>query len=194
VLYRVTDEPEVVERWDGSAWVHWAGMPRGSSFPAQPAYGDDRDFLRTDIRDGVVFYYDGTYWLSRQPFHGDASVSNATASAYVGMAAVPTDLDLYVVTVSRSSYVATTNDGSNYWGLDLHGYKNDNTNDTLHTGNTSGDTVATWTDHSDLAVGALVSGGTGATDVHTLRMSFVKTGSPGGLYAYATVEYRLRAA
>ena len=30
VLYRVTDEPEVVERWDGSAWVHWAGTPRVS--------------------------------------------------------------------------------------------------------------------------------------------------------------------
>ena len=91
----------------------------GSSFPAQPAYGTNVPFFRTDL--GQWHYYDGTRWNGPQlrltlvcdgglPIGSTTTWRVALPRYAAGIAAY-----FNITDIEMSSYVITTNDTTNYW-------------------------------------------------------------------------------
>lgn len=95
-----------------------SALQAGTAFPGSPITG--QGFYRTDL--GVYCYYDGTRWLGpmiSQSLIGSAN-SGGVPATYTGTTLIgrfaPISPHLYwIVSVTWSFYVATTNNGSNYW-------------------------------------------------------------------------------
>jgi hypothetical protein len=96
----------------------------------------------------------------------------------------------FAVTVSRAFtvrtwhqwvYVATTNDGSNYWTIDL---KRSSDNAVISTLNTSAISPDTKTVLSNAGIAAAIS-----TSHLALYISVTKTGSPGAVYLYGPAVF-----
>ena len=96
------------------------GYPEGTAFPSGPSTGDK--FLRTDIEGGTLCFYDGTRWL-------ELAIEEVSMSAGV---AVPVTINgapsrwvphvqenVWLMDWTGLYYVSTTNDGSNYWTVQL---------------------------------------------------------------------------
>ena len=70
----------------------------GTSFPASPT--SNQLYHRTDIRGGMTFRYNGTYWLSDQLLfvsHATPVINGTSYNTNEGDMAVPFDYDFYVV-------------------------------------------------------------------------------------------------
>ena len=76
-----------------------------------------------------------------------------------------------------TTFVGTTNDGTNYWTVDLQ-YGVTGVNTTLGTFNTSADTVSTWTKHTVTSF----TNNPAPTTVSYIFIKVTKTGAPGLLY------------
>ena len=163
------------------------GVESGTSFPGSPATNDL--FYRSDR--GILYYYDGTRWLSVQIFRDsftNAEQANPTTTNGAVMGAWPATQGangIYVLAMEATALVVSTNDGSNYWtvGFDWRTQANVNTN--LTSFNTSSDTPTNWYDKS-VAVNAVLN--STARYIHAI---VTKTGSPGSLYLYPCIKYRL---
>ncbi len=97
-------------------FVSPAGMPSGTSFPGSPSSGDL--FYRTDRN--ILYYYDGTRWLSlqifvSQPFH--FVTINATVTATAGRASAIWDgiYDIYILKATFNYQLS----GSGNWTVTL---------------------------------------------------------------------------
>ena len=166
--------------------------PMGTSFPGSPDVQDE--YIRTDIRGGTLFFWDGTYWLSRQHFvvSGTHVQALTTTSTYIMRMGPPTDLDLWIERIEATGYIAS-NDGSNYWGLHTTDISTlGNTTFASNSPNSSGAGAGwlgplwpAWT------TGYLMQSASGGS--LNLEARWVKTGSPGALYASPTWTYRWRA-
>lgn len=77
----------------------------------------------------------------------------------------------------QDSYVATTNNGSNYWTFDLKV----ETGTAMATITTAADTAGVWTPHEGTIDPAYASFGSGKD---WLNLSITKVGSPGNLYMF----------
>lgn len=168
------------------------GISSGTSFPGGAASNDL--FYRTD-RD-LLYFYDGTRWVTvstyRAELSGAGDVAQGqtnTTACYARSSVHHTTYDLYLMSLYATTYVATTNNGTNYWTVSLgnpSAAQADFTN-VLVTFNTSAHTANNWTT-TETAINAAM--GT-SRKVLSLGTSSGKTGTPGGLYLTGFVEYRL---
>lgn len=162
------------------------GLSTGTAFPGTPSTGDR--FRRSNI-DYLVFFYDGTRWVTEQMF-----TMTGSTRALVDGAALPGSpgrfsqtpihhtLDIWAVRLDADWYVATTNSGSHYWTLDVKNVAESTTHVTL---NTSAMSANTWTSQVWTTGGVIP-----ATDLG-LMWILTKTGTPGSVTCAPSLYYRL---
>jgi hypothetical protein len=160
----------------------------GTVNPTSP-YPNQR-FWREDIHQ--LIYYDavGLQWLTVQQFPlelpaGDGNPSITVSGQRTGRGAVRQDLQLYLSRWDCNAFVVGTNNASNYWTITLSWVDSANTQTTLAAFNTASDSVANNVVHSP-ALGVVLP-----TGAKALSVTGTKTGSPGALYAYGPLAYRL---
>ncbi len=160
------------------------GLSSGTSFPGSPSTNDL--YFRTDR--GIIYFYNGTRWLSVDLMKTDMSTQTALApytasgaSTQFGVA-FGGEYDLWLEEFITNSAVVTTNTGSNYWTIPL---TRDPSATALASYTTASDTVNVNTKHR-VTIGAL----NGTSDGY-FTCNPTKTGSPGSLYMQAMVTYRL---
>lgn len=156
----------------------------GTSFPGSPASGDL--CFRTDR--GILYFYDGTRWLSVQLYQTHISVQTALAPYSAGGSSGQFGVafagvwDLWLEDFITNSAVITTNDGSNYWTIAV-------------TREPSGTSLASYTTAAD-AVNTNVKHVVAIDALHGTSDGYFscnpgKTGAPGVLYMQASVTFRL---
>lgn len=166
------------------------GLAEGTAFPGGPTTGDR--FRRTDL-DYLIFYYDGTRWLSEAEYpiefrysfpSGDSTTTN---DAQIDRMVIDGDLDLYITRMWCAGYVGSTNNGSNYWTFKLQSFVSSDTPTNIDTSyNTSAGSANSWT-RAGGAVDAVVD----ISTVIGLTVRVAKTGSPGAIYPKVKAYYRL---
>lgn len=160
----------------------------GTVNPTSP-YPNQR-FWREDIHQ--LIYYDavGLQWLTVQQFPlelpaGDGNPSITVSGQRTGRGAVRQDLHLYLSRWDCNTFVVGTNNGSNYWTVDLSWINAANAATSLASFNTSADTVANNVVHAP-ALGVVLP-----STAKVLAVTGTKTGTPGALYAFGPLAYRL---
>ena len=165
-----------------------SGLTTDTSFPGGPSTGDR---LRRSDLDYMVFFYDGTRWVSEQMFNTGhiSDVLHGTVLAnptlfYVGAYA---DRDLWLVDMHMTTYIATTNNGSNFYTFTLNKFNAANSNTTTGASfATSADSASTWTRHTT-AVDHLYA----ASTYIGMRVTGAETGAAGAVYWTGFVTYRI---
>lgn len=146
-------------------------IPHGTSFPPSPATNDW--YARDDL--GALCQYDGTRWLSTSqiitPFtmrSGPPYTSNG-GIFYIR-------LNCIIDNIYLSIYVASTNNASNYWTINV---KSGST--TFYTKNTAA--MSAGIEYSiEENVSYVISG--------QCFVELIKNGSPGGISPYALFDIR----
>lgn len=160
-------------------WLNKHGVQQGTSFPS--AVTGDLCF-RTDL--GWLFRYDGVRWLSVHEVEialaSQAAMPLTSGGTTVALAPFRGDFIVYLTRCSVVSYVATTNNVSNYWTFEL--YRDASL---MMSFNTSGHAANTWT-RTEANVNGSHSGG-----LIMYLYAGSKTGAPGNAYASAVVRYRI---
>ena len=160
------------------------GISSGTSFPAQPAFGNNIPFWRTDL--GLMAYYDGTRWVSTTLY--TVAFSDFTLiSVDTDIVGAPTwsgAYDLYLYTFYWQVQTAGTHDGTKYWTLNLRKV-NDATYANIVSPTTSALAASGW-QSSSTAINALLG-----TTQDSFSLYCVKTGAPGDIRAIGLVTYRL---
>lgn len=159
----------------------------GTSNPGSAAAGDR--YWRTDL--GQEIYFDGTRWVTttlyREPFGIANGMNGITAETSIGrMAPWATTFDLWLDALYTTTYVATTNNGTNFWGLVIQKAAADDTKTTIASFNTSADTVNNWTQRRTAIGASYVAASFREIDLHA-----TPTLSPGAMFWAAAVSYRL---
>lgn len=161
------------------------GYAEGTSFPGSPT--TNQKFYRTDLN--WLCFYDGTRWLTCQEFSEPIALAGKVfisvtpdASGYLS---VRKDYQLYITTMTNSIRVSTTSNGSNFWDINLLRYNSASSTATVHTFNTSALTAGVYTDMKQTINAPLDS------SAFFLSVEFAKTGSPGLLGIFSSLQYRL---
>lgn len=158
-------------------------VTKATSMPGGPATNDL--CYRTDL--GLLFYYDGTRWVTTHLYEATAwSLANPISANAVaaGQYMWHTDYNLWVVKFYWTPYVATTNTGSAYWNAQLR----DDTGASLGTALTTAAASPDTYYKTSVAVGAATT-----SDVY-FDVNLTKTSTPGSLYGgplQFKVTYRL---
>ena len=170
----------------GLKWAAAGGIASGTSFPGSPATNDL--YFRTDR--GLVYYYDGTRWLTltlySAPMPNFENLSGGVQGHWTPTAAMSTYSIWLEQRICASIVVGTTN-ATNYWAFQLQ-YKTAPNTDTNVTGasfDTTTDSATTYTPHVVSIASSL-----GSTAL-VLEANITITGAPGNLYAFPLVTYRL---
>lgn len=164
-----------------------SGVPSGTSFPGSPSTNDL--YFRTDR--GLLYFYDGTRWLTVAEYSESLGNldTNQPLSVNGSLKWGATDLGdngQWITRIAAVNFVATTNNGSNFWTLQLTSRSATATAHNLgSTWSTAADTNDQFVKHVT-TVGAAVTSG----DTHFV-ITGTKTSSPGNIYTMATVYYRL---
>jgi hypothetical protein len=158
----------------------------GTAFPASPAAG--QHFFRSDLQ--WLCVYDGTRWLTSNEFSATYTNTAVTASNTAAFHLLPPGYTPLFTRLRVTTYVATTNNASNYWEIHLRSTNLASSDATLvgtatNTGTTP-DTANTYYDRTQTP-GYIALG----SNTHHLDVRFIKTNTPGTLVAYLTVFYRL---
>jgi hypothetical protein len=175
-----------LEELDAAGPGGGAGYDEGTSFPGSPSTSDK--FYRTDLN--LLFYYDGTRWLTTDLFSLSMSdiapTTQLSANAIVSLGPVPF-LGTYSLWLDHVDFgiehVAGTYDGSNHWNLALNYYTSASSRVAIVAGSdaaVAASTVATV----PVAVGAVLNAA-----ACVLEYLPSKTGSPGNLLAYGLVLF-----
>ena len=151
--------------------------------PGSPAT-NDRVF-RTDL--GLEFYWDGTRWVSSTLFTLLFTPTDSFFPITTGGSGRACTWDtvygLWLVSLYSTTYVGTTNNGSNYWTVSVKG---EITSTAYGSFTTAADTAGVYTGHS-VALNQLA----GSTEL-AITATYAKTaGSPGGIYGPCVLTYRL---
>lgn len=169
----------------GNGHVIWNA---GSSFPGSKATNDT--YRRTDILGGTDFTWDGTQWRShviRDTMIPPQAMPVSTDSTAIGRLPMwDTTWDLWVITFHVVTLVLTTNDGTNFWGIQLRKIDGAASATTLVTASTASDTIGTWVNHN-VAVGASVA----AATYKLFDANTVKHASPGNMFWALAVSYQI---
>jgi len=163
------------------------GTAQGTSMPGGPSTNDR--IFRTDL--GLVFYYDGTRWLSLQQYTIAFAIRDAfmpraatTSSAVVAQPLfVPTN-DFWIENFQWSAYVSTPSSGTQYWDIDFRKVIAA-AGSSIATDTTNGDTTNEWQKHTK-TVGALLGTTTDSIDVTLTRVS-----TAGAIYFTAAMVGRI---
>lgn len=166
-----------------------AGGAAGSAFPASPLDGDR--FFRTDR--GIEYFWSSSVgrWLSTELFVLQGPLAEAYTTAGAGefhRSGLPIESgqDVYIVSMTNVAMVQTTNNGTNYWSVNL--YKHDGTASTLIVPFTTSayapGTYNRWT----ITIGQIIA----ATTYLQVFPTLTFVGTPGSLFLYASkILYRL---
>lgn len=166
-------------------------LGRGTAFPTTghdgAAVQAGARFWRTDL--GWLCYYDGTRWLTTHeymiPVQALATFTGPGTLAGT-ITALRTDYAPYFTRVEMTTVVATTNNGSNFWTIDLIGIDLPFVNVSLISNpNTSADSVGVRVNH------AAAAGSPAPSNRQFIRGRFTTTGSPGQLEITISAFYRL---
>lgn len=159
------------------------GVPSGTAFPSSPAAGER--FFRTDT--GFEYFYDGSRWLTTCEFVVPiVGLTQYSANADTPAVLVSATDTFRITRITMSTYVATTNNGSNYWNVALQGVNDAFTAFTvISTANTSAQSANTFVRSAPTASDPQLASGRAA-----LRLGLTKTGSPGDLRIMLSVHYR----
>lgn len=163
------------------------GLGGGSAFPASPSTG--ALFYRTDI--DFLCFYDGTRWLTVHEYEAGLEVVTTTSSPVsASYVANRTDYAPYVTRTTMATNVAATNDGSNYWTVNIRGINGAFSAGTTVIGrNTSADTAAVWA-YVETSGGSLTSQ-TPANYAYWEIQATKTAGTPGALTVTVLVVFRL---
>lgn len=158
------------------------GLYGGNSFPGSPV--SNQLFYRRDL-DWLCFY-DGTRWLTTFELSMQIPATTFSASTSSALAAFRTDRAPYITRVALSYYVATTNNGSNYWDIVWRGVNSSYAGATsILSQTTSAGSANTWT-----RTEAAASNSTPSNNA-ILDVNISKVNSPGNLQIIGTCFYRL---
>ena len=159
----------------------------GSAFPTENLY-DGYPFHRTDINSGLDCFYDATNtrWVTAE-LHGckfayELLTGDATMAEVFW---VGNDYAIATERIAIRTYVATTNDGSKYWTVTCSSTALDGTATSILAFTTASDTASTYTKH-DAAASTVAPANYGG-----FKIAAAKTSTPGNMYVYATIYYRL---
>lgn len=164
-----------------------SGLSTGTSFPGSPSAGDR--YRRSDI-DYMVFFYDGTRWVSEQIFKeslGRVSSISSTASVTDTCPTLKAQgYDAFLLNFTWVPYVNGTNSGSAYWTAQLTYIDSGGGNTAITAGmNTSADSGSTALSKNEAIDAVLTS------DALVLGVLYTETGSAGNLYSRASITYRM---
>jgi hypothetical protein len=166
----------------------------GTAFPGSPA--DNDLYYRTDL--DLLFFYNGTRWLSAEIFSTDlgaikdgAPYAASQTFACVQAASLHGGSDLFVLRIDAGFAVnsgGTALSASHKWVLDILATRDGTTtNDTVGSISIDSGASGVWRTLA-ATVNALLNNGT--THV-VLRLDLTKTGTPGTLLPSARVLYRV---
>lgn len=174
-LSRRVGAVEVIER------PSFALLGSGAAFPTTPP--TSAVFFRTDL--GMWAYYDGTQWLTVHEYVAPIVAWSVQNNAVVTDWAIRTDFAPWITRVAIITRVDTTNNGTNFWTLNIQGVNTARSASTaIVTALTSVDTVATNTSHETAPAMT-------PTNRSFFRLDPRTTGAPGVLTAAITIYYRL---
>ena len=166
-----------------------AAAGTGGAFPAQPAYGNNRPFYRTDRR--IWYFYDGTRWLScdlyeaevppytlPQPFSATQSSSHRGATPHPGV------YEVWLETFLASFFVGagTALGASHKWVVVFNTHPNVPTTATINIDSGASSTYR--------VLSAAMNAVSPITELET-RVGATKTGTPGDLNLWPRYTYRL---
>ena len=161
------------------------GYAEGTSFPGSPT--TNQKFYRTDLN--WLCFYDGTRWLTCQEFSEPIALAGKVFISAVpdasGYLSVRKDYQLYITTMTNSIRVSSTSNGSNFWTINLLRYNSSSATSTVHTFNTSTLTAGVYTNMKQTINAPLDA------SAFFLSVEFAKTGSPGLLGIFSSLQYRL---
>lgn len=166
-----------------------SGISAGTSFPGSPSTNDL--CFRTDR--GILYFYDGTRWLSVAQYYEilspDPSAARPQTSSGNGITggSPSPNYDWWMEAFEVAWYIQTTNDGSKYWTATLRKHAADDTATTVVTITSAADTAS-----NDI----LKEGSIAALLDHTTYKAFTvvmtKTSTPGNFYWQSMkIRYRL---
>ena len=151
------------------------------------------DDLWYETDTNMLWFWNGTYWLSKTLYTANGFVSAITAGANLTM--IPTEIDeafqhdIFVVDLCTGTFVATTNTGANYWTITLARISSAAAATTISTHGTSADAADTWVIRKT-AADAFID--LSAVDAKVLRVqATIGAGAPGALTGNVTLTYRL---
>lgn len=157
-------------------------IPRGTAFPGSPATNDL--YFRTDR--GLLYYYDGTRWLTVHEYEMDLALYQRNAQPYAGAGATiiiaPARTDYGAMMTRAKLYldVIGTNNGSNYWTISV-AY----CGTVVWTPNTSAD-AANAAINKETALSNVITSPAGYAGVDV-----AKVGSPSAIALNGALWYRL---
>lgn len=165
-------------------------LGRGTAFPTVghdgAAIQAGARFFRTDL--GFAAYYDGARWLTAHeyvlPLVSMTTIGANTDSGNIPIPAATT-YGIYIVRATVVTNAAATNNGTNYWSIQVQGLNTANSAaDVLLSFTTAADTAATYVVHEGVSV-------TVPTNKTWYRTNASKTLAPGNLTYAASLNYRL---
>lgn len=167
----------------------------GSLVPSSPNVGDLWWEQRTLPFFSTIWFWNGTYWLSAIPVHLGCTNNSTTFSAntkiYLGTTVFVTQFDFFIERANCTFTVATTNNASNYWNINLN-YWSESSSSTVNINsiNSIGVTVgATFSNNLYNGSGILLSQSSVLPRYFEIDLS--KTGSPGNITKFtASLQFR----
>lgn len=155
----------------------------GTSFPTGISTGFE--FFRTDLL--LACAYDGARWLTTSQYTATLGVTSVTANGASPFSPIRQDYAPYVNHYTIEYIVQTTNNGTNFWTIDLRGVSADySATSTIHTFNTSAATVNVYTSLDVLPTTTVTP-----TNRAFLDINVTKTLTPGTLTFWVTAYYHL---
>lgn len=173
-------------------WIVSASKPTVRNDGSALVVGDMWRKTGTTAEGDAWWQWNGTYWLSDQRYKWELSGAgiSATTNAYFSTLAVnQTQYNIYIVDITSSDLVSTTNDAANYWQFSLYRRTAANAVTSLATYNTGTTPDTVGTNYQKSAnVGTLLDL---TTDIKQIQLAITKNGTPGSLQGGMTVTYRL---
>ncbi len=179
-------DPHAASHAIGAADAITELVGRGSAFPAQPAYGNNRPFYREDLN--REYFYNGTLWLSTQLFAAQGFFDNISANGDdMGAPARlknPVDSSIYLVAMHVTIFVATGNDATNYWFVETNTFNGSTF--TLVQAGTAISLGIGWKNMALIVLNTVV-----ASTIRFVSIGLQKNGTPGNASGNVTWTYRL---
>jgi len=179
-VYFCIDNTDGAAVWKQVGSGGGSSLSTGSSFPGSPSTGDR--YRRSDL-DYLVFFYDGTRWLSESLQSSWAiNVSGETITINAAGRSGWGETDVYLVDALLTSRISSTNNGSHYWTFNVVAAPS-STN--IGSVDTSGDTADVYAGHT-IALDYVLD----VSADPELIVGHVKTGSPGSVLVNGQVTWR----
>ena len=169
-------------KWAAAGGSHYT---KGTTFPGGPSTNDE--YYRTDVRGGMLFFYDGTRWVSDQIFSASFLAQGVIVDTYSVMG-LPTDYQLYL----EKWHISVNVSGSATWVATLDKVGWDVTITNIDSQSTAAQTANRYYGYTK-TLGTVVDG-TGANsgaNVHAIWVFWDEQSGTATLFGGVTLEYRI---